>query len=51
MLFANYDEYDLTVLIWAFPKNRQANLTAARRKVLSRLKRDLDVEMKVKYGK
>jgi hypothetical protein len=49
-LFADYDRYGVTVLIWAFPKDRQANLTAGQRKVIRGLKRMLDEEVEVRYG-
>jgi ADP-ribose pyrophosphatase YjhB (NUDIX family) len=39
----------VTVLIWAFPKNRQANLTAAQKAAIREIKHELDVEMRVKY--
>jgi hypothetical protein len=51
VLFADYGPQGVTVLIWAFPKNQQANLTASQKKVIRGLKVLLDEEIKVKYGR
>ncbi len=51
VLFADYDQYDVTVLIWAFPKNKQAALTGLQRKVIKDVKVRLDEEIKVMYAK
>lgn len=51
VLFADYEREEVTVLIWAFPKNKQANLTASQKQVVRGLKAQLDQEIKVKYGR
>ena len=51
VLFADYDQEKVTVLIWAFPKNQQENLTESQKKVLRGLKAELDKEIMVRYGK
>ena len=51
VIFADYAEYDLTVLIWAFLKGVQASLTDKQKQVIRDLKRDLDKEVKARYGK
>jgi len=51
VLFADYEREEVTVLIWAFPKNRQANLTEAQKKVVRGLKAQLDREITVRYGR
>jgi hypothetical protein len=51
VLFADYDQYEVTVLIWAFPKNEQAELTEPQKKVVRSLKAELDREIRVKYGR
>ena len=51
VLFADYDQYEVTVLIWAFPKNEQAELTQSQKKVVRALKAQLDKEIRVKYGR
>jgi mRNA-degrading endonuclease RelE of RelBE toxin-antitoxin system len=50
VLFADYDQYEVTVLIWAFPKNEQAELTESQKKTVRALKAELDREIRVKYG-
>ncbi len=50
VLFADYERVGVTVLIWAFPKNRQTDLTAAQRGVIRRRKAQLDEEIQVRYG-
>jgi hypothetical protein len=51
VLFADYDREEVTVLIWAFPKNQQADLTESQKKVIRGLKVQLDEEIRVKYGR
>jgi len=51
VLFADYAHEGVTVLIWAFPKNKQANLTGQQRKVVRDIKARLDAEIRVRYGK
>jgi hypothetical protein len=51
VVFADYDQEEVAVLIWAFPKNRQANLTASQKKVVRELKMQLDKEIRLRYGK
>jgi hypothetical protein len=51
VLFADYEREDVTVLIWAFPKNEQANLAESQKKVVRGLKAPLDNEIKVRDGR
>lgn len=51
VLFADYDKEEVTVLVWAYPKNQQANLTESQKKVIRGLKAQLDREIKVRYGR
>jgi hypothetical protein len=51
VLFADYEREEVTVLIWAYPKNRQANLTESQKKVVRGLKAQLDNEIKVRHGR
>ena len=50
VLFADYEQEEVAVLIWAFPKNRQANLTASQKEVIRELKAQLDREIRLRYG-
>ena len=50
-IYADYPQYNSTVLIFAFPKNVQENLTADQTKELRKLKAVTDKEMEERYGK
>ena len=47
VFFADYGDQEVTFLIWAFPKSRQAALSATQRKAIRSLKQELDAEMGV----
>jgi len=51
VLFADYEHEEVAVLIWAFPKNKQATLTASQVKVVRELKAQLDKEIRLRYGR
>ena len=46
VLFADYDKYGITYLIWAFRKNKQDSLTKAQKKAIREIKRDIDREVR-----
>ncbi len=50
VLFADYEQEKVAVLIWAFPKNKQANLTASQKEVVRGFKTQLDKEIRLRYG-
>ena len=50
-IYADYPQYNITVLIFAFPKNVQENLTAEQTKELRKIKAITDKEMEKRYGK
>lgn len=50
-IFADYPQYDVTLLIMAYRKARQDNLTADEARKLKALKRSLDAAMERRFGK
>ena len=50
-IFADYPNLAITVLITAFPKNIQENITAKQAKQLKKLKEQIDKDMELRYVK
>jgi len=50
-IFADYPKYNITVLVLAYPKNAQADLTAEQVKELRKLKLATNKELERRYGK
>ena len=50
VLFADYEDLGVCVLITVFAKTTKANITAAEARALRKAKAVLDVEVKRKYG-
>ncbi len=50
IIFADYPEFGVTVLMAAYPKNQKADLTAADRDALRSQKNTVDREVEAKYG-
>jgi len=50
-IYADYPQFNITILIFAFPKNVQENLTADQVKELKKIKSVTDQEMVKRYGK
>lgn len=50
VVFADYDRLEMTVLIWAYPKGMQGDLTAVQKRQLRAVKKQIDDEMEARYG-
>lgn len=51
VIYADYPEYGVTILIALFPKNKKASLSDSERAQLKSLKQLLDKQVKMKYAK
>ena len=51
VIFADYPEYCITVIVYAYPKDEQDDLTPDQKKQLRKTKAVLDAEVKRRYGK
>ncbi len=51
VLFAEYPGAGIVVMIWAFPKNKQANLNDAEKTEIRKLKQELDEQIRNIRGK
>ena len=51
VIFADYPEYCVTAIIYAYPKGEQDDLTPDQKKRLRKTKAVLDAEVKRRYGK